>query len=201
MTTTFAKALHSGNWQKSSPSCKISRKCANADTTGTLYLHMEVALRMEVNMHDACTGLVQASFMHCQPFGAHWHRQDRTLLNISHVMMKYCTKLPVWRITINMDNFVHVMKFRIMHFQREYGCWFQAETAPIPTTTGLTTATFTCIANLTTLNSLFLLLRFSSLPPLPCAWQLPPDHCLDPAAKITARSHGWTPNLLGLTEL
>ena len=44
----------------------VSIKCANADTKGTLYLQMQVALRMEVNMHDACTGLVQASFMHCQ---------------------------------------------------------------------------------------------------------------------------------------
>ena len=48
------------------PICKISRKCANADTTGTLYHHKQVALRMEVNMHDVCTGLVKVSFIHCQ---------------------------------------------------------------------------------------------------------------------------------------
>ena len=58
MTITFTNNLHSGNWQGSSPSCRISRKCANAYTTGTLYLHMEVALRMEVKMHEVCTGLV-----------------------------------------------------------------------------------------------------------------------------------------------
>ena len=66
---------HFAQWQlaKVFPILRISRKCANAYTTGTMYLHMEVALRMKVKMHEVCTGLVQASFMHCQLFGAHWY--------------------------------------------------------------------------------------------------------------------------------
>ena len=55
-------AIHDYNLYKGlPPSCKISRKCADVDTTGTMYLHMEVALCMEGKMHDVCTGLVRVS--------------------------------------------------------------------------------------------------------------------------------------------
>ena len=48
--------------------------CANADTTGTLYLQMGVALCMEVEMHDVRMYWSCASEFHAlSTFEAHWH--------------------------------------------------------------------------------------------------------------------------------
>ena len=40
MTITLQRLCTVAIGKSLPPSCKISRKCANADTTGTLYLHM-----------------------------------------------------------------------------------------------------------------------------------------------------------------
>ena len=77
---TVRTAIHDYNlykdfaqWQWAKVFPHLAKSAENADRTGTMYLHMQVALCMEVKMHDVCTGLVQASFIHCQFFGAHWH--------------------------------------------------------------------------------------------------------------------------------
>ena len=55
---------------------------------------------------------------------------------------------------------------------------------------------------LTRLNPLFLLLSLFSLPPLPCIWKLPPDHCLDPAVQEAIDEHQtcWDPQNDGKPE-
>ena len=73
---TVRTAIHDYNFYKHFAQWQLAKVfphlAKSAESVPMWTHHMEVALRMEVKMHEVCTGLVQASFMHCQLFGAHW---------------------------------------------------------------------------------------------------------------------------------
>ena len=95
MTITFTNTLHSGNWQRSSPILQNQQKVCQCGHNR--YLVPPYGGSSPYGGENAqCMYWTCASAFHAlSTFWSTLAQRDRTLLNISPVMMKYCTKHPV----------------------------------------------------------------------------------------------------------